>query len=496
MPRHHVVLSPRGAVFHSAVVVAVALSAFAGCGRSRDAAPASPSISAAAGTAAQPTLPPIDPASLDSLIRRAIADKHFVGLSVGVMQNGKVVFAKGYGTRSLAPGDSVTPTTMFGIGSVTKQFTCSSVLLLAEEGKLSLKDHVAKYVPNVTRAADITLLDLGQHVSGYRDYYPLDFVDREMAKTATADEIIQEYAARPLDFEPGTRWSYSNTNFLILGKVVEKVSGESFGAFLARRIFTPLAMRHTRYEPAATDSGLARGYTSFALDAPAPATPEAQGWAGAAGAIWSTPTDLLAWDLALVDGKVLSPDSYRTLTSPRRLADGRSTGYGCGLGVNDRGDAVVFSHGGAVSGFVASNTVVPSTRSAVVILANTDFGATGPINGAILAKLVPHIDVPTIHGPPALEAAKAFLSQLQQGKVDRSALGDDFNAFLTPELIKSGAASLGRIGVISDIQVANTRERGGMEVASVRFKVGNTGAQALMYRTPDGKIQEFLMSRQ
>ena len=127
---------------------------------------------------------------------------------------------------------------------------------------------------------------------------------------------------------------------------------------------------------------MAHGYTSFALGAATPAIPEAAGWAGSAGAIWSTPTDLLTWDLALVDGKVLSDESYRTLTTAHRLPDGRSTGYGCGEGVNDRGEAVVLRHGGAVSGFVAQNTVIPVTRSAVVLLANTDFAAIDELNVA------------------------------------------------------------------------------------------------------------------
>ena len=137
------------------------------------------------------------------------------------MQDGKVVLAKGYGYRSLEPKLPVTPTTMFGIGSVTKQFTCSSALLLEQEGKLSMNDHVAKYVPSATRANDVTLMELGQHVSGYRDYYPLDFVVREMAKPEPTDTVIARHATRPLDFEPGSRWSYSNTNFLILGKAIE-----------------------------------------------------------------------------------------------------------------------------------------------------------------------------------------------------------------------------------------------------------------------------------
>ncbi len=445
-------------------------------------------------TARSQAAAPINPTELDSIIRKAVADKQMIGLSVGVMQNGKVILAKGYGVADLGSTKAVTPETLFGIGSVTKQFTCSALLLLAEEKKLSLRDPVSKYMPNLTRARDITLLDLGQHVSGYRDYYPLDFVDREMQKPATDEAIIAEYATRPLDFDPGTRWSYSNTNFLILGRVIERVSGQSFGAFLTKRIFQPVGMTHTAYDPVSSPA-MAKGYTSFGLASPVSADPEGKGWAGAAGAIWSTPTDLLAWDRALLDNKVLSQSSFQTLTTARRLADGRSTGYGCGQGVNDRGPAIVLSHGGAVSGFVAQNTIIPATRSAVVMLANTDFSAVGALNAEIIAKLMPHADVPVIRGLGALEAGKAFLDRLVKGEVDRSTLGEDFDSYLTAAKLDAAGAALRQMGPVTNVRLAQTVERGGMEVAVIQFSVGSQTAQALMYRTPDGKIQEFLLSR-
>src|SRR5262249_49479461 len=183
------------------------------------------------------------------------------------------------------------------------------LMILADEKKLSLNDPVSKYFPSLTRAKDIALLDLGGHLSGYRDYYPLDFVDREMQKAQPADAIIDEYATRPLDFEPRSRYSYSNTGFLILGRVVEKVSGKPYREFLTERILGPLTLTRTAFDPAA-GADMAKGYTSFGLAEPIPAEPEAAGWAGAAGAIWSTPTDLLTWDLALIDHKLISENSY------------------------------------------------------------------------------------------------------------------------------------------------------------------------------------------
>jgi D-alanyl-D-alanine carboxypeptidase len=450
---------------------------------------------AVGGARPRVNVPAINVGELDRLTQRVFAEKRLVGLSVGVMQDGKVVFTKGYGFRSLDPKEPVTPTTIFPIGSVTKQFTCSAALLLAQDGKLSMRDPVTKYVPTATRAGDVTLLDLGQHVSGYRDYYPLDFVDREMQRPATADAIIAEYATRALDFEPGTRWSYSNTNFLILGKAIETAAGEGVGAFLTQRIFARLGMTRTAYDPPATDTGRAKGYTSYALAAPTLARPEADGWTGAAGAIWSTPSDLLKWDLALMDGKVLSAASYAVLTTPRTLVDGRSTGYGCGIGVQSGGSALVLRHGGAVAGSVTQNIFIPSTRSAIVLFANADFAATEEIIDSAIAKLSPQVDVPKIAGPPALEAATAFLTSLEQGRVDRATLGDDFNALLTPEHVARDRASLASYGRIRDVRIARTLERGGMEVAVVEFKVGTIPAASLMYRTPDGKIQQLLINR-
>jgi D-alanyl-D-alanine carboxypeptidase len=467
----------------------IPLVALTACGGPGGSGGAQVGAAASAPAALQP--PPVSVEWLDSLARGYVAQKHLVGLSVGVAQNDSMIFARGYGFVSLADHSPVTPWTKFAIGSVTKQFTCAAVLLLQESGRISMQDPVSKFFPRLTRAKDITLLDLGNQVSGYRDYYPLDFVDREMEQPTTADSVIAEYATRPLDFEPGTRWSYSNTNFLILGRVVEKVSGVPFGTFLQQHILDPVGMRLTSYDPAPGGPAMASGYTSFALGAPTFAAPEGAGWAGMAGALWSTTGDLLKWDLALVDGKVLSPDSYHTLTTPRRLADGRSTGYGCGDGVSDRGDAVVLTHGGAVSGFTAQNSVIPATRSAVVLLSNQDFGSLGELNRAILARLMPRANLPVIHGASAPVTAAAFLTQLQKGQVDRAFLGDDFSAYLTPERLAEARRTLA--GRVSEVRVVGTAERGGMEVAELRFKTGARAAAALMYRTPDGKIQEFLI---
>ena len=438
--------------------------------------------------------PTVSAATIDSIVHANFDGKGIVGLSVGVMQFGQVILAKGYGQASIEQNAVVTPTTMFPIGSVTKQFTCGVTLLLQQQQKLRMTDRVSKYFPALTRANEVTLADLGGMTAGYRDYYPLDFVDREMLKDVTARDIMQEYATRPLDFDPGTRWSYSNTNFAILGAIAEKVSGASLGKLMSTRIFAPLGMQHTSFDPPTNGSAIATGYRSWALAAPSVAQPEGKGWTGAAGAIWSTPTDLLAWDLALVTGKVLAPASYKALTTPRHLKDGRSTGYGCGDNISEGGAAIVLSHGGAVSGSVTSNTVLPGTRSAVVLLANSETGL-GALSNALVSKLLPQTDLPHIAGPPAIDAIKTYLTQLAAGHVDRATLSDDFNAHLTPSLEQAAATTIASLGAIANINVVNRVERGGMEVAVFRMMVGTTPASGTMYRSPDGKIQQVLFTR-
>ena len=230
-------------------------------------------------------------------------------------------------------------TTSFAAGSITKQFTCACIFLLAEDGKLSVRDPVAKYYPDLTQAKDITLYDLMTHAAGYPDYYPLDFVDRRMQKAIEPDQLIKEYAGGKLDFAPGSRWSYSNTGFVLLGRVVEKASGKSFDQFLGERILKPLGMNDTYYDPKPDQKGLAIGHSAFALGPPEATPREAPGWIHAAGALYSTPSDLAKWDLALVGGKLLKPESYRLMTTPRELTDGRVREYGCGIGVvRRRGD--------------------------------------------------------------------------------------------------------------------------------------------------------------
>ena len=444
-----------------------------------------------------PVLASLSAADLDRYVAAVVEANHAVGVNVGVMRNGEVVLAKGYGLANVEKKSPVTPDTLFAIGSVTKQFTCSIALQLEQEGKLSFADPVAKYEPALTQAPDITVRDLGNHVSGYRDYYPLDFVDRPMAADRPAAEVWRDFASRPLDFDPGSRYSYSNTGYLLLGHIAEVAGHEPFAQALERRLLKPIGLAHTRFEPRRGEPGLADGYTPMGLGKVLSSVPEGRGWIDAAGGLWSTPADLLAWDLALMDGKVLSPASWKTMTTPRTLTDGRSSGYGCGQSIRDRGPVLVVAHSGGVSGFGARNAFIPSSRSAVVVLANSDWssGVLDVIQEAVLATLMPVADAPAVAGAPASDAALDLLRQIRAGEVNRSKLSEEYSAFLTPERLAAMRQSLVEAGEITRSDAGPIRERGGLEVSTMNLVIGTTPATTLMYRRPDGVIEEFLFYR-
>jgi D-alanyl-D-alanine carboxypeptidase len=436
--------------------------------------------------------------AIDAYIASYVREKGLVGLSVAIMRDGETVFAKGYGLRRLESSSPVDANTSFAVGSVTKQFTCACILLLAEEGRLSVDDPVGKYFPNLTRANDITLLDLMNHAAGYPDYYPLDFVDRRLSRPITFDGLLKDYAIAKLDFEPGSRFSYSNTGYIILGGVVEKVAGEKFGDFLQKRILTPLKMEHSKFGTAEGLASPSTGYNGFALSPPEPAVPEGNGWIEAAGGLWASAADLLRWDLALVSGQVLKPSSYDLMTAPRRLTTGRISSYGCGLRTDIQHGDLILQHTGGVSGFVSFNGVHPRTRSGLVVLSNTEHVSATPLRTDLFQLLLQDIaeseapTVPTVEGPEPKQVVLDFLHQLQSGKVDRTLLSDEFNLFLTDDRISAAAQRLKELGEPEETDSDPPSERGGMQVVTVKLTFKKAKLRASLYRLTNGKIEQLL----
>jgi CubicO group peptidase (beta-lactamase class C family) len=314
-----------------------------------------------------------------------------------------------------------------------------------------------------------------------------------MQKAISADDLIQQYAGGKLDFEPGTDWSYSNTGFIILGRTVEKASGQSFAHFLESRILKPLGMKHTRLGTDLRGINVAKGYATFALSAAEPAVPEADGWIGAAGNLYSTPSDLAKWDMALISGKVLKPEFYKLMTTSRELSNGIMTGYGCGLAIGVQERRTVLHHNGAVSGFNAFNAVIPSTKSAVVLLCNKEGGLDSLPETLTALLLKAESNIPKVAGLSAVDAVKKVFAQFQAGNVDRTQFAEEFNLYLSDERLAGAAGRLKILGDPKAAEVIRIRERGGMEVTTTRLIFEKKTLEVLMYRTPDGRIEQFFI---
>src|ERR1022692_1331334 len=191
------------------------------------------------------TVNTIDPAlrqRVDRIAGQVLEQTGVPSASVAVVKGGKLVYTQAYGKARLESPIAATPEMRYSIGSISKQFTAAAILLLQEDGKLSIDDAVGKYVPGLTRGNEVTIRQILSHTSGYQDYWPEDYVMTPMMKPETAQRIIDTWAKKPLDFEPGTKWQYSNTNFVIAGLIVQKVSGEKLMDFLEEHIFHPLGM--------------------------------------------------------------------------------------------------------------------------------------------------------------------------------------------------------------------------------------------------------------
>jgi CubicO group peptidase (beta-lactamase class C family) len=362
-----------------------------------------------------------------------------------------------------------------------------------QEGKLSLDYPVSRYLPNLTRASEVTIRQLLTHTSGYQDYYPQDYVAPFMQKPVTADEILGQWGRKPLDFDPGTRWQYSNTNYVIAGRIVERVTGGVFFDFLSKRILKPLGMTSAINLAEQTMGPQdAAGYTRFALGPPRPAQPEGRGWLFAAGELAMTAHDLALWDISLMEHKLLTPASLELMTTPARLRNGTPTDYALGVGVTDAGGHPKWQHGGAVSGFVSLNTVWPDQGAAVVVFANEDgSSATGSIAREIAPLLLAEAEDPD--AARALEQARQIFDGLLEGRIDRRLLTPNADAFFTRQVLEDASASLKAQGPLVSLKQTSVELRGGMTYRHFEVKFKEKSLRLSTLTVAGGKLEQYLI---
>ena len=435
-------------------------------------------------------------AKIDAASQEVLAKTGVPSASVAIVEHGAIVYTQVYGKAKLSPPLDASAGMRYSIGSISKQFTAAAILLLEQDGKLSIDDPVSKYIPDLTRANEVTIRMLLSHTSGYQDYWPEDYVMPPMLEATTAQHILDVWGKKPLDFDPGTKWQYSNTNYVIAGRIVEQVSGMPLMEFLQQHVFKPLDMQAVWNSDAQklgdTD---AEGYVRYALGPLRSAPKEGKGWMFAAGELAMPAYDLAQWDISVMNRSLLNAKSYDEMFAPVMLKSGENSHYGLGLFVRDTNGKVAYEHSGEVSGFVSENVVFPQDKAAIAVLTNQD---ASPAAGGIARALAPLVLGLNAAGSPAATAetqAREIFAGLQQGKIDRSLFTDNCNAYFDQQALGDFESSLAPLGEPSSFKQTADELRGGMTFRSfaVEFAKSPVKVRVTTYTMPDGKLEQYLV---
>ena len=445
-------------------------------------------------SASAQTVNQIDPAlaaRIDRMASQVLQQTGVPSASLAVVQGGKLVYTQAYGKASLDPQKAATPEMRYSIGSISKQFTAAAILMLQEEGKLSLDDVVGKYVSGLTRGDEVTIRQILSHTSGYQDYWPEDYVMTTMLPPATAQSILDNWGRKPLDFEPGTQWQYSNTNFVIAGQIVENITGHPLMELLTARVFRPLGMKSVwNSDEVKLTQVDATPYYRHALGPLRRAPKEGRGWMFAAGELAMTPHDLAQWDQRLIAQSILKPESYKQMFTEIKLKDGKGTHYGLGVEVMDRAGHRSIEHSGEVSGFVSDNEVLVDDGVAVAVLTNQD--AVGAASA--IAQLAAPAVLGSAGAKPEETQALAIFHDLQQGKIDRSLLAPNLNDYFTAEALADYQQSLGPLGEPLSFHQSASQLRGGMSFHAFQIVYPGKRLTLTTYTYPDGKLEQYLIA--
>ena len=430
---------------------------------------------------------------IDGVVNDALAKTGVPSASVAIVKDGKVAYLQTYGTARLDPATPAKPEMRYCIGSISKQFTAAALLMLQEQGKLSLDDKVSKFVPGLTRGNEVTIRQLLSHISGYQDFWPQDYVMPIIAQPVTAQQIMDMWAKKPLDFDPGDKWQYSNTNYVIAGVIAEKASGMPLMEFLRQHVFTPLNMKSvTDTDNEALGPSDPAAYLRYALGPLRPAPKEGRGWMFAAGELAMTAENLAKWDISIIEQKLMKPASYREFSREVLLNNGVGTQYALGVDVKNDGGRRQLEHGGEVSGFTAENIVYPDDRTAVVVLTNQDAAAAaGPIGRGITPLLFEIADAATAM---KVEQARKIFDGLQHGQIDRALFTSNANSYFTDQALQDFASSLGPLGTPQEFMQTRQTLRGGMTERVYRIRFSQKTLRAWTYEMPDGKLEQYMVA--
>jgi CubicO group peptidase (beta-lactamase class C family) len=446
----------------------------------------------------------MDAAKVDAIGEEALATRKAPGFALAVAHKGKLVYSRGFGAADVEHEVAVEPQTRFAVGSLTKQFIAAGILCLAQRGVIDLNGPLSTYLTQLPNADAITLRMMLNHTSGLHNYPQLSEHAWPSVGAIPLSAIVEIVATDPPDFAPGTRWSYSNTNYTLLGAVIAEVSQSDEATFLRANIFEPLAMHATGYGfTAQRQPGLANAYRgvgtftrqeSVSLDL----------FAGAGGLV-STAVDLAAWDIALLNGTLLDSRWMAEFWNPGKLANGTPIPYAMGFVPTTLAGHRVVWHNGLTpgAGGYCYNAIFPDDELAVVVLSNGAEFQTVPerivmhvleaLNTSYTvppqAPLVP----PPSEDPATTARAKDWLFRLQTGTVDLTQVDPRFAQLLTPDVLAHMQTALASSGTPTEWTYLGSESVPGAVITKYAVRLSDQPYTLSIGLTADGKIAGSLL---
>ena len=435
---------------------------------------------------------------VDKFVRLVMAERNVPGVAVAVVKNGKTVKKQGYGVASVEFGAPVTTETVFEIGSVSKQMTGAAIMLLVEEGKVNLDEKISVYLPGTPEAwKNVTVRNLLTHTSGIKSYTAIG-TGFELSKRLKRDDFIKALASYPLDFDTGSRYSYSNSGYNLLGFIIETVSGKSYWDFMRERIFVKLGMTHTfDRDPKYVIKNRATGYeleNGQLIGRDYDLTD-----VFAAGAIVSTVEDLLKWDAAWRNDSLLKKESKAEAWKPFALTGGKINPYGLGWHVADFRGHRLIAHSGSTAGFNAQFSRFVDDDLSVIVLTNLgDAGYAGAIARGIAKIYINDISIramkPAADANPELtQKFASVLRERLENKLDANLMTENLLRALSTNRAKANHERIAAFGAVKNFTFLGMEEANNSKIYRYRAE---TAKRLFLWRftvNADGKITEMTL---
>ncbi len=428
---------------------------------------------------------------VDDLVRAEMKKSGIPGLSLAVVQKGKVVKKAGYGFASLELEAKATPQTVYEIGSVTKQFTAMLTLMLVDEGKVKLDESVRTYLPDTPEAwQGVTVRHLLTHTSGIKSYTSVSGLAVLSNRQLETSDVVAMVKDLPMDFQPGERFLYNNTGYYLLGAIVEKVTGETYWDLLRQRVFEPLGMASSRSsEPGAVIRHRARGYLGTAARH-TNANPISSGAGWAAGSILSSIEDMIKWDASLRARKFLKPETYTLMWTADRLNSGASAGYGFGWMIESVNGRKLVHHGGNTLSQSAMIERYLDDDLTVIVLSNLSRAPVPSLTRKIARMYAPNlIEKPISDDKPELTAkAKAFIEGLSRGQLDENAFTPSMRENNIVTLVRQQLPAMRQWGALQRIELLERRGEPANPTSRYRVVFANDEVQMIIGFSAEGLI--------